>query len=309
MHLAPLVRDFHEPWPTDVMRAMRSWIVAGALVAVAGCGGDEHRGYDVAAKDAPARATQAPRPAPPAPPPLMTAADSARERARVAALRDSVMAAFARGSRLTAREVAELRLDKNATQVASAQRLGLRVSGDAETQRLVRAGRLVALGDSTEFWILRDMDHSTPYVTPDTRANLEALGRRFHARLDRLGLPRYRMKVTSALRTDDTQADLRRINSYASQTRSAHEFGTTVDVSHERFAVPAPGADASGAWELRADMLEELGKEHARVLQAELGRTLAEMRTQGAVHVMMENKQPVYHFTLARPFTARSAAR
>jgi hypothetical protein len=134
------------------------------------------------------------------------------------------------------------------------------------------------------------------------------LGRRFHARLDRLGLPRYRMKVTSALRTDDTQADLRRINSYASQTRSAHEFGTTVDVSHERFAVPAPAAGASLAvWEMESEMLEELGKEHARVLQAELGRALAEMRTQGAVHVMMENKQPVYHFTLARPF-ARSAA-
>lgn len=293
---------------------MRSWILAGALaVAAAGCGGDEHRGYDVAAQDAPARGAQtqanAARPAPPAPPRPLTAADSAREQTRIAAMRDSVAAAFAKGSRLKAREVSELRQDKNAEQVAAAQRLGLRVSGDAETQRLVRAGRLVALGDSTEFWILRDMDHSTPYVTPDTRANLEELGRRFHARLDRLGLPRYRMKVTSALRTDQTQTELRRINSYASQTRSAHEFGTTVDVSHERFAVPAPGAAAGGAWELQADMLDELGKEHARVLQAELGRALASMRTEGAVHVMMENKQPVYHFTLARPFTGRSASR
>ncbi|HEX6042130.1 DUF5715 family protein [Longimicrobium sp.] len=289
---------------------MRSWILAGALaVAAAGCGGDEHRGYDVSAQDAPAAVAQAARPAPPPPPRPMTAADSARERTRIDALRQSVTAAFAKGSRLKAREVAELRLDKNAMQVASAQRLGLRVSGDAETQRLVREGRLVALGDSTEFWVLRNMDHSTPYVTPDTRANLVELGRRFHARLDQLGLPRYRMKVTSALRTDDTQADLRRINSYASQTRSAHEFGTTVDVSHERFAVPAPGADASMAWALEAEMLEELGKENARVLQAELGRALAELRTQGAVHVMMENKQPVYHFTLARPFTARSASR
>ncbi len=292
---------------------MRSWILAGALAVVAAGCRDEHRGYDVGAQDTPARTTQPPanaaRPAPPAPPRPLTAADSAREQTRILAMRDSVAAAFVKGSRLKAREVSELRQDKNAEQVAAAQRLGLRVSGDAETQRLVRAGRLVALGDSTEFWILRDMDHSTPYVTPDTRANLEELGRRFHARLDRLGLPRYRMKVTSALRTDQTQTELRRINSYASQTRSAHEFGTTVDVSHERFAVPAPGANAGGAWELEADILDELGKEHARVLQAELGRALASMRTEGAVHVMMENKQPVYHFTLARPFSARSASR
>jgi hypothetical protein len=154
------------------------------------------------------------------------------------------------------------------------------------------------------------MDHSTPYVTPDTRANLVELGRRFHARLERLGLPRYRMKVTSALRTDETQADLRRINSYASQTRSAHEFGTTVDVSHERFAVPAP-VDGLGleVWEMESEMLEDVGKEHARVLQAELGRALLELREAGALHVMMENKQPVYHFTLARPFTGARASR
>jgi hypothetical protein len=285
------------------------------LLAAAGCGDNEHDGFDDAREDAPrvataAKARPAAAPAPPAPPRPMTAADSAQARARVAARADSVRAAFARGSRLKAREVGELRLDKNAEQVAAARKLGQRVSGKAEIDRLVSAGRLVALGDSTEYWILRDMPHSNPYVTPDTRNMLLELGRRFHARLDQLGLPHYRIKVTSALRTDETQAELRRINSYASATTSAHEFGTTVDVSHERFAVPAPVAGGSmEVWEMESEVLEELGKENARVLQAELGRTLAEMRDQGVLHVMMENKQPVYHFTLARPFTAASASR
>ena len=135
---------------------------------------------------------------------------------------------------------------------------------------------------------------------------LEDLGRRFHARLDRAGLPRYRIKITSAIRTAEAQGDLRKTNSYAASTTSAHQFGTTVDVSHERFAVPAgPRAGAlpqplDGAWEMEAEMLEEVGKEHAKALQAELGRALTELRDAGAVHVMMENKQPVYHFTLAR---------
>jgi hypothetical protein len=202
---------------------------------------------------------------------------------------------------LTAREVAELRQDVNAEQIATARRLGVRAGGEDAIAALARAGRLVALGDSTAYWVLRDMDHSVPYVTPDTRAMLVELGRRFHARLDRLGLPRYRMKVTSALRTDETQADLRRTNSYASRTVSAHEFGTTVDVSHERFAVPADARPASDpALEIERAMLEEVGKEHAKVLQAELGRAIAALRDEHALHVMMENMQPVYHMTVAR---------
>lgn len=290
---------------------MRCWMLAGAalLFAAAGCGDNEHDGFEDGREEPQPRVAAGP-PAPPAPPPPLTAADSAQARARIAAKADSVRAAFARGTRLKAREVGELRLDRNAEQVAAARSLGQRVSGMAEIQRLVRAGRLVALGDSTLYWVLRDMPHSNPYVTPDTRNMLVELGRRFHARLDRLGLPRYRLKVTSALRTDETQAELRRINSYASQTTSAHEFGTTVDVSHERFAVPAPAdGDRREVWEMESEVLEDLGKENARVLQAELGRALAEMRDGGAIHVMMENKQPVYHFTLARPFPAASASR
>jgi hypothetical protein len=84
---------------------------------------------------------------------------------------------------------------------------------------------------------------------------------------------------------------------------SAHEFGTTVDVSHERFAVPAdPRPTGSAALELEREMLEDAGKEHAKVLQAELGRAIAEMRDERALHVMMENMQPVYHMTVARRF-------
>lgn len=241
------------------------------LMALAACGDGQAR---------PPR-ERAAAPAPPPPP-------SWRE--------GEVRAAFARAKPLGAREVAGLRQDVNAEQVATARRLGIRPGGEAAIQALEREGRLVALGDSTEYWVLRDMDHSVPFVTPDTRAMLVELGRRFHARLDRLGLPRYRMKVTSALRTDETQADLRKTNSYASRTTSAHEFGTTVDVSHERFAVPAARVEGE------TEMLEAVGKEHAKVLQAELGRAIAGLRDEHALHVMMENMQPVYHMTVARPF-------
>jgi hypothetical protein len=273
---------------------------AAALVALGACTAEAHDGREREEGSAPAAART--------PPPALTAADTAQARARVNAAAESLDAAFARAEPLTAREVAELRFDVNATQVASARKLGTRVESDAERERLVREGRLVALPDSTEHWILREMEHAVPYATPDVQAMLEEIGRRFHARLDRLGLPRYRVKVTSALRTTADQEALRRVNPNAAWSVSAHEFGTTVDVSHERFGLPAGPWAAAGeprVPELEAEALEAAEKEHGRILQAELGRAIRELRGEGALHVMMEDAQPVYHMTVARSSRAR----
>ena len=273
-----------------------------AVAAMGGCSAEASDLADTRRTDAPAAEVRQP----PAPPP--TAADSAEARRGMDEAAAALRSAFARASVLTAREVAELRLDVNATQIASARRLGTRVASDGQRDRLVRDGRMVALQDSTAHWILRRMENSAPYTTPDAEAMLVEIGRRFHARLDSLGLPRYRMRVTSALRTDAEQEALRRTNPNASRIVSAHEFGTTVDVSHERFAVPAeawPGDAATRLPEAETALLEEIGKEHARVLQAELGRAIWELRGEGVLHVMMEDAQPVYHMTVARRLAGR----
>jgi hypothetical protein len=280
-----------------------AWVAVLAMGA--GCAAEAH---DLPVADRTEQADGRPADTRTAPPAAWTAADSAAAHARIAAAADSLRAAFARVPVLAPREVAELRFDVNATQIAAARRLGRRVSDEAEMERLRRSGRLVALEDSTEHWIVRRMEHASPYLTPDAAAMLAELGRRFHARLDSAGLPRYRMRITSALRTDADQAALRRVNANASQIVSAHEFGTTVDVSHERFAVPAEPLAAGGAQplpELEVEMLEEVGQEHSRVLQAELGRAIWQMRQEGALHVMMEDAQPVYHMTVARSFVHR----
>jgi hypothetical protein len=269
-------------------------LAAGALALAAACAAAEHEPPD---RERPAVATAA-RPEPTAP------VDTAAERARLDAASAELNERFGRVPPLSPREVAELRRDANATQIASARRLGQRVTTAGERERLRREGRLVPLPDSTEFWILRRMEHSEPLATPDAQAMLEEIGRRFHARLDAAGLPRYRMRITSVLRTDADQAALRRVNRNASSIVSAHEFGTTVDVSHERFAVPAgtwPAGAPTGLREEAVDRLEVVGKEHARALQAELGRAVHALREEGVLHVMMEDAQPVYHMTVARP--------
>ena len=286
---------------------VRRWMAMGvvALLAAGACNrGDPYEGEREADPDD--AQAQVVRRLPPAAP--LSPADSAAAAARIAVERDSLVAALERVHVLRWREVWGLRRDKNAKQIAVAQSLGVRAGGQAAIDRLVRQGRLVPLGDSTDYWVLRKMTHSVPYVTPDARALLVELGRRFHARCDSVGLPRFRMKVTSALRTDETQAELRKTNPNASQTVSAHEYGTTVDVSPERFAVPAPAEGsptAPAVWEMEAEMLEEVLKVNGRPLQALLGRTLIEMRAQGVLMVMMEDAQPVYHFTVAKRIPAR----
>jgi len=105
-------------------------------------------------------------------------------------------------------------------------------------------GALVPLDSSGPYWIVRELDHSEPLVTPATHALLEEIGRRFQARLEDEGLPAYRFEITSALRTAEAQADLRRTNPNAVTGRSAHEYGTTVDITYAAFAAPLSGTPA-----------------------------------------------------------------
>lgn len=292
------------------MHGKRRWVVLGLVsVLVCGCAPGAHdddppEPEEEQASPAP---PAAPQPAPPAAAVVLPPVDSLAMQARVNARADSVRAAFAKVGKLKWREVFGLRRDKNAEQIATAQSLGRRVSGEGEITRLAEQGGLVALRDSTQYWVLRRMTHSVPYLTPDAHAMVTEIGRRFHARMDSLGLPRYRMKITSVLRTDETQAELRKVNPNASQTVSAHEYGTTLDISHLGFAAPAPSEQQKGsaAWRMEAAALDSVAKENAKALQAELGRVLTEMRAQGALMVMMEDAQPVYHMTVARRFRGR----
>jgi hypothetical protein len=125
-----------------------------------------------------------------------------------------------------------------------------------------------------------------------------------------MGLPPFRFEVTSALRTAADQAGLRRRNVNAAAGQSAHEFGTTVDLSYAAFAPPA---------ELPTDVvpdappwltpyldtvarlaLESVGGRKSLELKAILGHVLAGLQAQGRVLVTLEELQPVYHITVAR---------
>lgn len=207
-------------------------------------------------------------------------------------------------------EARGLRRYLNPQQLARARALGVRVDDQNALARYEADGRLVALDQETPYWVVADLDFSEPYVTPDARALLEEIGTRFQAALAERGLPPLRPVVASALRTPRSQSALRRENDNAARGTSTHEFGTTVDLSYAEFAAPeaaAFGGEADGDERRLVERVERLAVERAAArksgeLKAILGRVLLEMQEEGKVMVMLEERQPVFHLTVAERY-------
>ena len=216
---------------------------------------------------------------------------------------------------LSARETRALRTYLNEDHVAMARRVGIgRVRDRAMLASLVEKGDLVVLDSASPWWVVREMDHSTPHVTPATRDLLREIGQRFQERLRERGLPPFRMEIASGLRTSAEQAALRRRNPNASRSVSSHEFGTTVDIAYNRFSpphdfapvlrllddpeVPAwtrPLLESRAAW-----AVDTLSMQRGRELKGVLGEVLHAVQREGKVLVIHERGQPVFHLTTAR---------
>lgn len=239
-----------------------------------------------------------------------TASDIALAEARLRLLADSANKKLYKIRNLSRAEVRGLRVDANATQIQRARQLGMPQPFDL--QREIASGKLVEIPDSTEYWTLHNLKFSVPYVTPSTQKLLIEIGRRFQHDLDSLGIPRFRLVITSALRTPETQAALRRVNRNASRIESAHQFGTTVDIAYRRFAAPVdakPALESDTLTTLVDSILVKTAFNRGTELQAILGRIIADMRREGKLLVMMERSQPVYHMTLAKEYPASVSSR
>jgi hypothetical protein len=232
-------------------------------------------------------------------------ADAVRRADQVAARGDRILSPMPVMSPF---EEDRLRRYLSAVHVAEASAVGIRARDEAQLDSLVAAGRLVELADSTEFWIVRRRTDAR--VVPEMQALLETLGARFHARLDELNLPRYRIEVTSAMRTAERQAELRRTNENAARGVSSHEFGATVDLSYAAFAPPAepPSTvpeDAPAEFHPHLERITDLALESLSARKSrELGRVfsqvLEEAQDEGLALVIYERQQTVYHVTARR---------
>lgn len=208
---------------------------------------------------------------------------------------------------MTPGDEAALRWYLNSAHVAQARALGVRAADQAERDALIAEGKLVELEDSTEHWIVRPRA-SPAYVVPHTRALLRVLGERFQSRLAEMGLPPYRIEVTSALRTSEGQSRLRTSNANAAPGPSSHEFGTTVDLSYAAFAPPAnhlrdvlagvPSEFTPHIGRLVDLAFESVSARKSRELGAIFSQVLREAQAEGLALVIYERQQTVYHLTV-----------
>jgi hypothetical protein len=235
----------------------------------------------------------------------------AREMQRIRARVDSIDAIFQPMPLLRPAQEAALRRFDNDAQLSVARRDGI----PPDTRRsglgaLVSSGTLVLLADSTEHWVVRRLDHSSPYLTRDAAATLREIAQRFHAELRRVGAPPYRLEVTSALRSADDQAALRSANVNAAAGESTHQYATTFDVAYSAFAPPREAvvrpSIPEAPWlephltSVAAALAETVAARRSRELMAVLGGVLLAMQSEGKIMVTLERLQPVYHVTVAR---------
>lgn len=174
----------------------------------------------------------------------------------------------------------------------------------------LRAGRLVPLVDN-EFYLVRVLEHSKPFVLPSLHERLDEVGRRFQAALTAEGLPRYRYTVSSALRTADLQRALGQTNRNATSGTSSHEYGASADIVYSRYAlapsavdtldVPFSDGEVGRAQRIYSQWANDLAGTYDDRLFGVLARVLGEMQREGRLLVLLEDEQPVFHVTVDTP--------
>lgn len=170
--------------------------------------------------------------------------------------------------------------DLNDTHLSVARRIG--ITPVASRDEVGRTSRdLLFVGDNDYYGVDR-LTHSVPYLVPRASALLMAIAMNFQDSLQSKGLDRHKLIVTSVLRTKNDVKRLRKRNVNASMN-SAHFYGTTFDISYNRFLKPCEGAEDEEVRELKLKLV--------------LSEVLKDMRDAGLCYVKHEVRQGCFHIT------------
>lgn len=170
--------------------------------------------------------------------------------------------------------------DSNYIHLQAATALGIDpVRDDRSAWNLRRP--LVEIKSCREYFV-DTLTHSYPFLVPEAAALLKEIGEKFNHELEARGGGSYRMKVTSVLRTPLTVGKLKRINRNATE-ESAHQYGTTFDISHAKFICDSITVARS--------------QEDLKNLLAEV---IDSLRKEGRLYVKHERKQACFHITVRK---------
>ncbi len=155
-----------------------------------------------------------------------------------------------------------------------------------EAQAYVDSMKLVNITNSP-FYVVDKLTHSMPYLVPKAQELLNTICVNFVDSLISNGMPPHLPIVTSVLRTSKDIKRLQRGNKNAT-TNSCHCYGTTVDITYNRF-YPINGNYYTSRLQV-AKYNERMKKMLAEVL--------LDLRMQGRCYVKYERKQACFHLTV-----------
>ncbi len=151
-----------------------------------------------------------------------------------------------------------------------------------KAELLVKKEVLVKINPDN-YYIVGNLSHSHPYLVPEAAQLLEEIGKRFHAKLTHQNKDRLFFKVTSLLRTGESQKRLSRINGNAS-SNSAHLYATTFDITYKNL--------------IRKTIFGQYKVVNDPVALHLLTETIGELRKEKRLVVITEKKEACFHITV-----------
>lgn len=169
--------------------------------------------------------------------------------------------------------------DLNEVHLTAAQKLGIEpVASRDEAQH---ASRDMVEVQTSDYFEIEELRHSIPFLVPEAAELLEDIGKNFQDSLAHLNAPVYKIKVTSVTRTVDDVKKLRKRNSNSS-LNSAHQYGTTFDVSWVRYTK----IDEKDTLDIDKDCLKMV-----------LATVLRDLHRADRCYIKHERKQGCFHIT------------
>ena len=172
--------------------------------------------------------------------------------------------------------------DMNDTHLAAAEKIGIKPLENREAIPTA-SKELLYIGGALRYeepFVVDKLTHSSPFLVKEAVALLHDIGRNFQDSLKNKHLPPYSVLVSSVLRTDADVKSLSRTNINASK-RSVHCYGTTIDITYNRFMKHDDEGPSARDVDLKAVLTE----------------VLRDMREQGRCYVKYEVKQACFHIT------------
>lgn len=177
--------------------------------------------------------------------------------------------------------------DINPVQLKAAMANGITpVTSREEALAYIQSGELVNISNSP-FYALDKLTHSIPYLVPKCQQLLNTICINFMDSLRSKGLPPHIPIVTSVLRTSSDISKLQKGNVNAT-TNSCHCYGTTIDITYNRF-YPVTGNYVSSR--------RNVARYNERMKKI-LAQVLLDLRMQGKCYVKYERMQACFHLTV-----------